>query len=278
MQSVLRNMLVGAVFLTAPLTAQAQDTLADVQQDLAVLSVELQKLKRELSTTGASDVTVSGDVLQRVNLIESELARVTAKTEELEHRVVTVAEDGANRLGDLQFRVCEMEPGCDLATIGQTTTLGGESGVPAAPSAPVAGSGTDSLPFEGELAVSEEEDFRSAKDALDEGDFQRAADLFANFRESYPMGPLEPAALVGEGRALEGMGDTREAARRYLDAYSGFPDSQSAPEALWRLGTKLGELGSVQEACVTLAEVPQRYGDSDYVDRAAESRDTFSCQ
>lgn len=264
--------LIVALGLAVPASAE---TLADVQQDLTVLSVELQKLKRELSTTGSSQVQVSGDVLQRLNTLESELARVTAKTEELGFRVSRVAEDGANRLGDLQFRVCELEPGCDLSTVGQQAPLGGEVATPAAP--PVS-QGTDDLPFEGELAISEEADFRAAQEALDGGDFARASDLFATFRQNYPLGPLEPAALVGEGQALEGLGDTREAARRYLDAYSGFPDAQVAPEALWRLGVKLGELGSVPEACVTLAEVGTRYPGSDFVQAAADSRTALSCQ
>lgn len=254
------------------------ETLADVQQDLTVLQVELSKLKRELSTTGGSQVTVSGDVLQRLNALESELSRITAKTEELEFRVGRVAEDGANRLGDLQFRVCELEPGCDLSKVGQIPPLGGEQASADLSPAPASSSGTDALPYEGELAVSEEADFRSAQEALESGDFARAADLFAVFRETYPQGPLEPAALVGEGKALEGAGDTREAARRYLDAYSGFPDSKVAPEALYRLGAKLGELGSTPEACVTLAEVGTRYPGSEYVQAAEESRRGFACQ
>lgn len=251
------------------------ETLADVKQDLQVLTVELQKLKRELSTTGGTQVQVSGDVLQRLNTIESELSRVTSKAEELEYRVGRVAEDGANRLGDLQFRLCELEPGCDVSKVGDVPVLGGE--VAASPDAPVA-QGTDALPFDGELAVSEEADFRAAEAALEGGDFTLANDLFSGFRQTYPQGPLEPAALVGEGRALEGLGDTREAARRYLDAYSGFPDSQVAPEALWRLGVKLGELGSTPEACVTLAEVGSRYPGSEFVTAAGESRQALGCQ
>ncbi|WP_370313387.1 tetratricopeptide repeat protein [Sagittula sp.] len=263
--------MVAAVIAAAPVQAE---TLADVKQDLAVLSVEVQKLKRELSTTGSSTVQVSGDVLQRLNTIESELQRVTAKAEELEFRIGQVAEDGGNRISDLQFRVCELEPGCDLSSVGQGTSFGGET-APVA-DAPVA-AGTDDLPFDGELAVSEEADFRAAQEALDGGDNARASDLFANFRQTYPGSPLESAALVGEGQALEAQGDTREAARRYLDAYSRFPDDQIAPQALWRLGETLGKLGSVSEACVTLAEVGNRYPGSEVINSAADSRIALGC-
>ena len=73
-----------------PVAAQAQDaqTLADVRQELTVLNVEVQKLRRELSTTGGASVAVTGgSVLERVNAMESELQRLTSKTEELENRI-----------------------------------------------------------------------------------------------------------------------------------------------------------------------------------------------
>ncbi len=261
---------------TAPASVQAQEsTLADIRQDLAVLTVELQRLTRELSTTGASSVQIGGDALQRTAAIEAELQRVIAKTEELEYRITQVAKDGANRIGDLQFRVCELEPGCDLGSIGASDPLGG---VVVTPTEVVNAPTVDDLPaFTGELAFAEEEDFRAAEARLASGDFGAAAQSFARFRDTYPGGPLEPAAYLGEGRALAGLGDTREAARRYLAAYSGFPDAPVAPEALWRLGVSLGDLGSTPEACVTLGEVAKRYPGSDVVTAAADSLATLSC-
>lgn len=269
-------MILGAV-LALPLSAQQAETLADIRQDLQVLRVELQKLNRELSTTGGTGMQLGGSALDRINAIESELQRVTAKAEELEFRIGQVVKDGSNRIGDLDFRLCELEPGCDIAALSDTPLLGGgDVPAPAAPQ-PAPAPATDAQPVEGQLAVSEEADFRAAQEVLSSGDNQGAAQLFAQFRENYPMGPLEAAALVGEGRALEGMGDTREAARRYLSAYSNFADSQAAPEALWRLGVALGALGSVPEACVTLGEVAGRYPGTEYVDRAATSMSELGC-
>ena len=256
--------------------AQQGDTLADIKQDLAVLTVELRKLRSEMNTTGAPALAIGGSPLDRITAIEGELQRVTAKTEELEFRIGRVVKDGTNRIGDLQFRLCELEPGCDIGQLGASDPLGGDA-VPTVRAQPAPAPATDALPFEGELAVSEEADFRAALDALDAGDFSGAALLFAQFRETYPLGPLEPAALIGEGRALEGLGDTREAARRYLSAYSGFPDAPIAPEALWRLGDALAALGSVNEACITLGEVGARYPGSDAVAQAETSRLNLGC-
>jgi tol-pal system protein YbgF len=271
----LRGIFLGCALAFAPLAGQAQETLADIRQDMSVLFVEIQKLKRELSTTGGSSLALPAGALDRLYAIESELQRLTAKTEELEFRVGRVAEDGAQRLGDLEFRLCELETGCDIGALGQTPTLGG---VPQSPSVP---SVQPSAPQAGgtQLAVGEETDFRRAGEALANSDFQSAADQFAAFRQTYPGGPLEAQALVAEGRALEGLGNTRDAARRYLEAYAGYPNDAAGPEALWRLGAALGALGNLAEACVTLNEVAGRYpGSSDAIAQADAAKDRLSCQ
>ena len=260
------------VFVSGTVAAQDADTLADMRQDLSVLTVEIQKLRAELNTSGRSGVAVSGSTLDRMNTIEAELQRLTAKTEELGFRIETLVRDGTNRIGDLEFRLCEIEPGCDIGALGQTRPLGGEApaATPVAPVAPPASGGP-------ELAVGERDDLRRAQEALAQGDFRGAADQLATFRETYPGSPLEPAVLLTQGLALEGLGDTREAARAYLAVYSGYPDATEAPQALTRLGVSLGALGKVAEACVTLAEVGGRYPGSPAVADAAEAMTGLGC-
>ena len=264
--------------LAAATAAPAQDseTLADIRQDLSLLKGELLRLQQELNTTGTSGVQVSGSTLDRVNIIETELQRVTALAEELQHRVDMVVQDGSNRIGDLEFRLCELEPACDIGNLGDTPLLGGQTpstGAPAPAPAPA-------LPSDGgaELAIGEQNDFRRAQEALASGDFQGAADQFATFRETFPGSPLEPDALLAEGKALDQTGDTRTAARRFLDAYANYPESDAAPEALWRLGTALGALQSVNEACVTLAEVGARYPGTPAVAEAEAEMGRLGCQ
>ena len=81
----MRALLIAAVFLAAPAMAQDNDqTLADIRQELTVLFVEVQKLRRELSTTGSANVNLQGtNALDRLNSMEAELSRLTAATERL---------------------------------------------------------------------------------------------------------------------------------------------------------------------------------------------------
>ncbi|MGP6087334.1 tol-pal system protein YbgF [Antarctobacter jejuensis] len=276
---MLRGLVFSACLLAGGMVSAQQDqTLADIKQNLAVLTVELRKLRSELNTTGAPSVAVGGSQLDRINAIESELQRITSKVEQLEFRIGKVVQDGSNRIGDLKFRICELEPGCDVGKVGQADPLGGDAVPVPEVAAPAPAPATDALPFQGQLAVSEEADYRAALDAFEQGDYAGSSLLFQQFRESYPGSPLTAAALVGEGQALSAQGDTREAARRFLDAYSNFPDAQVAPEALFRLGDALGALGSVDEACITLGEVSRRYPGSAAIADAEASRAQLGCQ
>lgn len=260
--------------------AQAQDdqTLADIRQELNVLFVEVQKLRRELSTTGGANVNTAGTtVLERMTAMESELQRLTSKTEELENRVNRVVVDGTNRIGDLEFRLVELEGG-DVGALAETTTLGGASETPVvaapvpAPTTPQTG-GVDTS----SLAVSEAADFERAKEVLATGDFRTAADLFTAFNQTYPGGPLAPEAELRRGEALVGLGDTREAARAFLASFSAAPEGALAPQSLTELGRALGTLGQTQEACVTLGEVALRFPDSPEVARAQDQQRALNC-
>ncbi len=271
-----------SVIAPAGVRAQGDETLSDIRQELSVLYVELQRLKRELSTTGASgDVTVGGSVLDRVGAIESELQRLTAKTEQLENRIGRVVTDGTNRVGDLEFRLCELESGCDVSTLETGSTLGG-----AAPAADAGSGGTTTgdtgaaAPADAgpELAVGEKSDFDAAEAALAAGNYAGAADMFATFQQAYPGGPLTGRAGLLRGEALEKSGDLKQAGRVYLDLFSTNEAGPLAPEALFRLGLILGQLGQTDQACVTLGEVGVRFPQNALVAQAQAKMGELGCR
>ena len=267
--------IVAGGLMISPFAAFAQDdqTLADVRQELTFLFVEVQKLKRELSTTGgATGTSASGSVLERVAAMESELQRLTSKTEELENRINRVVSDGTNRIGDLEFRLVELEGG-DVSSLGETTTLGGG----AQPTVAVAATTPETQTDQADLAVGEKADFERAQEALANGDFRTAAELFATFNQTYPGGPLASEAELRRGQALIGIGDTREAARAFLASFSTDPVGPMAPNALYELGKSLGALGQTQEACVTLGEVAVRFAQSPFVPQATAAQQELGC-
>jgi tol-pal system protein YbgF len=265
--------------LAAPFAVFAQDhaeNIAAIREELGALAGQIQALKSELVAGGAAAMQAAGGAgaLDRMNAMEAELARLTAATEAVQNRVNAVVADGTNRIGDLEFRLCELEEGCDTSDLPITAQLGGGVTTPAVAVPSATADGTAGP----ELAVSEQADFDRAKAALDAGDNQAAADQFAAFAQTYTGGPLTGEASFLRGEALSALGQTSQAARAYLDAFSGQPDGPRAPAALLRLGTSLGTLGQTQEACVTLTEVGARYAAAPEAAEAAAAMQGLGCQ
>ena len=282
----MRRLGLAVALCLLPVLGHAQDraqTLADIRAELSALAAEFNALKAELVSTGAATSgAAGGDALTRMDTIEATLARLTARTEEVELKLNRVVSDGTNRIGDIEYRLCEVTEGCDPATLGATPTLGGDTGAAPAPAAdagaaPATGTTGDTTGG-AELAVAEQQDFDRAKEVLGSGDFPGAAALFATYAQSYPGGPLVPEAHFLRGEALTKQGDTAGAARAYLDAFSAAPEGPLAGDALLKLGEGLGALGQVQEACVTLAEVGSRFPTSMAATQATVAMQGFGCQ
>lgn len=278
----MRRLGLALVLCLLPGLSLAQDrtqTLADIRTELAALAAEFNALKAELVSTGAaSSGSAGGDALTRMDTIEAELARLTARTEEVELKLNRVVADGTNRIGDMEYRLCEVTEGCDLGTLGATSVLGGDAGGGAVVlTDPLLGPAVGDTGG-AELAMSEQADFDRAKEVLATGDFPGAAALFATYAQSYPGGPLIPEAHFLRGQALSSLGDTSNAARAYLDAFSAAPEGPFAPEALLKLGEGLAALGQVPEACVTLGEVGIRYPGHMAATQASVAMQGLGCQ
>lgn len=270
------TVLFAALLSIAPLlpASAQQSSLADIRSELSALYGDILQLKQQLDPTGLrSGVTDGSTTLDRVISIERSLQVLTARTEELEYRIERIVSDGTNRIGDLEFRLCELEAACDIGTLGETPSLGGGTGTPVSP---IFG-GLGSVEGE-ELAMSERADFEAAQLAMEEQRYQDAEQLFDDFIKSYPGGPLGVQAQMGRGRALELLGNPREAGRAYLAAFSLNPEGDDAPRALLQLGRMMAAIGQVDEACVMLGEVGRRFPASQAALDASANLASLNCQ
>ena len=256
-------------------TAQDTQTLADIRQELEFVYGEIVSLKRELSTSGASGLSSSsGPALQRIDALEAEVRRLTGSVEQQQFRINNIVKDGTNRVGDLEFRLCELESGCDVTTLDRAAPLGG--GVPATKPA-VSNQVTTQLDTS-DATDSERATFQRALAALEAKNYASAAQQFDGLIANFPGGPLTGEAHYWKGVALAGTQDWRGAARSFLESFSGAPQGTKAPEALFRLGLSLRELGQNEEACLMLAEVPIRYPSAAVVSKAQAEHAALGCQ
>lgn len=273
--------LLAVLLLVVPATAQTDRarTLADIRQELSVLYVEIQRLGRELSTTGGAQTGVagSGSITARIETLEAEVTRVIAQVERLELRIDSIVRDGTNRIGDLEFRLVELEGG-DTSRLGRTTTLGGDAPVTDLPT--LGGSGLAPPGGDaggGQLAVAERDSFERAKALHDGGDYLAAAEAFEEFVQTYPGGPLSGEAHFRRGEARAQIGQWRLAARAFLDGFSGAPEGPYAARSLLNLGRALDRIDQRTEACLTLNEVRVRFPGDPAADEASREMTALEC-
>lgn len=275
-----------AAALCAASGALAQDkaeTLAQMRTELQALAGQLQALKAELVSGGQAAIQAAGgtSALDRMNAMEAELSRLTAATEQVQIRVEKVVADGTNRVGDLEFRICELEEGCDPANLPVAESLGGPATAPVTGGGAVPATGSTAITPAApavELAVNEQADFDRAKAKFDAGDNAGAATAFGTFVQNYPGGPLTGEAQFLQGEALSKASDTSGAARAYLAAFSGAPEGPRAAASLLKLGAALGLLGQTQDACITLGEVPVRFPQAPEAGEATKAMQGLGCQ
>ncbi|WP_255329576.1 tetratricopeptide repeat protein [Paracoccus albicereus] len=265
--------------LSAPAFAQDGPTLADLQADLRTLSADLQSLRGELMASGQLGYAAAGGdtAIDRMNAMEAQIATLTGQAEQLQNRIRRVVADGTTRLGDIEFRLCEMDPNCDLSSLMNQPELGstGNSGMPAMP-APASGA-AGAPPRPAATTASEQADFDRAREVLGQGDFRRAAELFAAVAETHAGGPLTAQALYLRGIALERAGDQDGAAGAWLESFAADPEGSSAADSLLRLATVIGEKGDPLAACLYLAEIPVRFGGSDAAVEAESRMAQLNC-
>jgi len=273
----LAAILLGSVMVAtpAPLRAQSQ-TLADIRQELEFVYGEVLRLRRELSTSGSTGLPVasSAPALQRIDALEQEVRRLTGDVEQQQFRIEQVVKDGTNRIGDLEFRLCELEKGCDVTNLDRTAPLGGMV-VPKAGNS--GGASTASPPVATDITASEQNSFNQAFAAYEAGNFPAAAIMFESFAMAFPSGPLSGEAYFWRGEALAASGNWSDAALSFLESFSGSPAGVKAPDSLYRLGMSLAQLGQVQEACLMLSEVPVRYPASAVVTQSKAEYSGLGC-
>ena len=278
----MRGIILAAVLAVGPVaSAQAQavapdpQELASVRAELATLLSDLLALKALQSTSQPAAAVAPAQaptdlpVVVRIDALEEELRSLTGRLEELDFRISAIVQDGTRRIGDLEFRLVELEGG-DVGSIGPTSLLGGEVPVPAPPT------GQPEAPSV-ELAVSEKSDFETALTALKDGEIETALAGFNKFLAGYPGGPLAAEAMFHIGEAQTQQGAHKRAAKAYLDAFTAAPDGAYAANSLMKVGLALGHLGKPQEACATLEEVLVRYPGSQVEAELVSNQQSLGC-
>lgn len=264
----MRALLLAAGLALAGHGAVAQEggnpSLADIRAELTQLTQDLQSLRSELVASGSLGFAMAGgdSAIDRMNAMEARLAQLTGQTEQLQNRIDRVVKDGTTRIGDIEFRLCEMEPNCDFSTL--STPMLGEQGAAAPAPAPAPqqhGSlnGNAANPLAGAATEAEQADFDRAREVLGQGDFRGAADLFATVAQAHAGGPLTAQALFLRGAALDSAGDLQGAGAAWLESFAADPNGDQAADALLGLSRAVARTSDPAAGCPFLFEIQARF-------------------
>nr|WP_167620033.1 tetratricopeptide repeat protein [Paracoccus ravus] len=253
----------GLALSALPAEAQDQETLADIRTELNQLSADLQSLRGELVAAGPAGFAAAGgdSAIDRMNAMEARLQQLTGQTEQLQNRVDRIVRDGTTRIGDIEFRLCEMEEGCDLGSL-TTPTLGEQGGsVAPLPSSDQQGAldAPATTPLAGAATAAEQADFDRAREVLGQGDFRQAADLFAHLAHHHAGGPLTAEALFLRGAALDSAGDLSGAGIAWLESFAANPNGPQAADSLLGLSRAMSARGGPEQGCFYLQEILARF-------------------
>lgn len=280
---MLRALILGAALLAAPAAAQdaASRSLADLRGDLRNVAAELRALRAELNASGAAGFQAAGgdSAIDRMNAMEREITRLTGETERLRHRIDRVVRDGSNRIGDIEFRLCELDETCDLSSL-TTTQLGdldgGGGAMMGQPFGAVSGNGP-ARAAPAPLTAQEQADLDQARAVLESGDFTRAAGLFADFARTHAGSPAATEALYLQGAALDSAGDPKGATAAWLQVFAAEPQGPRAPDALLGLSRVSAAGRPASEGCVYLEELTLRFAGTPQADEAARRSVSAGC-
>lgn len=122
-------------------------------------------------------------------------------------------------------------------------------------------------------------DFTEARQLMLAGDYDAAESAFSAYVANYPDAPRAPEASYWWGKTLSVRGAHADAAKAYIGAIRGWPQTSWAPDAVVELARALVALKKPADACQTLAEFSRRYpkAPAAVASRAAATRAQAKC-
>ena len=228
---------------------------------------ELRSIVFQLRDTGKPVVVQPADTDARMAEIAGKLSdfEQTLRRVNGDYETVTRELDQAKRENAQLKR--------DLATLSERLTVA--EGAIAAGATPLAGETGAPVGPAGDPG----KDFTAARQLMLAGDYDAAEAAFSAYVGNYPDAPRAAEASYWWGKTLTVRGAHSDAARAYISAIRGWPQTSWAPDAVVELSRSLVALKKPVDACQTLGEFARRYPKAPpaVASRAASVRTQAKC-
>jgi tol-pal system protein YbgF len=102
-------------------------------------------------------------------------------------------------------------------------------------------------------------EYENAFSQLKSGNASAAKTGFEAFIKKYPDHPLISNATYWLGESYYSQGQYDKAARIFAESYKKYPKGPKVADSLLKMGMSLGQAGKTKEACVTLAQLKKEF-------------------
>jgi len=219
---------------------EARRAIVAMQGKLEAIARDLAAMNARIDTK--SDRSAALDMLNQHEQTMREIAGMRGQVEELKNLVELAQRSQKTLYADLDTRITKLEP--------QQQTIDGKLA---------------------EVLPGEQQRYDAAWKLFRSGDFEGAADAFADFVKRYPASAYAPGAQLGLGNAYYAMSDYKKAIAAQEVVATTYQDSASAPDAMLNIASSYTELKDKKAARKTLQQLIRTFPDSSAA-KAAKDR------
>lgn len=214
------------------------------------------------------------DLLNQISALRSQVQDLQGTVEQLQHENEQLKQQAKDQYLDLDGRLNRLEGGAAPALPAAPANGAPAPAVPAKPSTAATSERPPSVHGDpGTLASTGDERtaYNVAFDALKNGKYDDASQLFLSFLELYPNGVYTPNALYWLGESYYATRNFQLAEVQFRDLVNRYPTHDKAAGGLLKLGLSQYGEGKSRDAQQTLQQVISKYPGSDAA-RVAQDR------
>lgn len=240
-------------FATLISEARADEPFEALRLELSVIGSQIEDLRSsllspEVRSLGPGD---AGIVLLRLDALEAKLRAAVGSIEALEFHLEILSRDARHRISEFKSKLFELEKMNNGFSSLNTDITASESANK--------NNGKKLLTENSNSSSDETLAFDKALLSINSNDFNSALIYLEAFIESYPDSRNVAEAFYWLGKANSEVGNYKRAATTFLESFSRAPDSVFAWKSLLGLAVSLGDLGQMEQGCLTLGELDSRF-------------------
>jgi tol-pal system protein YbgF len=263
----LKLWLVGTILVFGAIQSKAlaDDVFDTLRSELSLIGSQVEDLRLGLLSPEVRSLPPfdAGIALLRLDALEAKLRSTVGRVEALEFNLQILSEDANNRILQFQLKLSEFEGDTKLSKGVSNTKIN-----------KIREKETQLNDLSNETLV-----FDKAILSFNSNDFQTAEEHFNSFQELYPDSRNIAEAHYWLGRSKFELDDTKGSANSFLEAFSLEPNGHFAWRSLLGLAMSLGELGQIEQGCLTLEELKSRFPEKveENLDQVLRAEEQMKC-